>query len=73
MFRQTHIGILFQKRITRAGPLPKDLSNLTNLEKLFLNPGNGALEKPPGCPVDGDGDMYYTSKDEVAAFLRCLG
>ena len=54
-----------------AGPLPKELRNLTNLEHLYLH-GNDALEKPPGCPVDGDGEMFYNSKDKIAAFLRCL-
>ena len=52
--------------------MPKELSNLTNLEELYLNPGNAELEKPPGCPVDSDGDMHYNSKEAVAAFLRCL-
>ena len=51
--------------------MPKELSKLTNLEKLFLH-YNAALEKPPGCPVDSDGDMYYNSKEQVAVFLRCL-
>ena len=51
--------------------MPKELSYLTNLEKLSLH-GNNALQKPPGCPVDSDGDMYYNSKEEVAAFLGCL-
>ena len=60
-----------EKRIACAGPVPKELSKLTNLAKLFLH-GNAALEKPPGCPVDRDGDMCYNSKEEVAAFLRCL-
>ena len=47
------------------------MRNLTNLEKLWLH-ANDALEKPSGCPLDGDGDMYYKTKEEVAAFLRCL-
>ena len=34
--------------------------------------GNDALEKPPGCPMYSNGDMYYDSKDKVTAFLRCL-
>ena len=53
-----------------TGPVPKELKKLTNLEQLQLH-GNGALEKPPGCPVDGV-CMVYESKEEVAAFLRCL-
>ena len=44
---------------------------MANLEELNLF-GNNALEKPPGCPVDKKGDMYYDSKDKVATFLRCL-
>ena len=47
------------------------MRNLTNLERLSLF-GNDDLQKPDGCPTDSDGDMYYTSKEEVAAFLRCL-
>ena len=43
------------------------MRNLTNLNKLDLL-GN-ELQKPNGCP---DGDMCYNSKEEVAAFLRCL-
>ena len=54
-----------------TGAIPKELGNLTNLEELYLY-NNDALEKPPGCPVDGDGDMYYSSKEKAAAFLRCL-
>ena len=47
------------KRLTRLGVL-----------ELHYNP---ALEKPPGCPLDTIyNDMYYTKKEEVAAFLRCL-
>ena len=51
--------------------MPKALSKLTNLESLVLY-NNAALEKPPGCPLDSNGDMDYRSKDNVAAFLRCL-
>ena len=43
------------------------MASLTNLEKLDLRI-NRELKKPPGC----DGDMYYDSKEKVAAFLRCL-
>ena len=57
--------------IARTGAVPRELSNLANLETLSLY-GNDALEKPPGCPVDSDGDMYYKSEGDVAAFLRCL-
>ena len=51
--------------------MPKELTSLANLEQLYLY-GNDALEKPPGCPVDSDGDMFYDSKGKVAAFLRCF-
>ena len=51
--------------------MPKEFASLANLEGLYLH-GNDALEKPPGCPVDRDGDMFYNTKGEVAAFLRCL-
>ena len=51
--------------------MPKELSNLTNLETLALY-GNDALAKPPGCPLHYGGLMAYDSKEKVAAFLRCL-
>ena len=54
-----------------AGTIPKSMRDLTNLEKLFLH-GNVALEKPPGCPLYLGEHMYYETKKEVAAFLRCL-
>ena len=44
---------------------------MANLEELSLY-GNDALEKPPGCPVNDYGMMYYDSKEKIAAFLRCL-
>ena len=47
------------------------MRNLTNLEYLNLE-GNDDLQKPDGCPTHYGGDMYYDSKEEVAAFLRCL-
>ena len=46
------------------------MRNLTNLERLHLNGNN--LQKPNGCPTDSRDRMRYTSKDEVAAFLRSL-
>ena len=46
------------------------MRNLVNLERLHLY-GN-SLQEPSGCPKDSDGDMSYTDKAEVAAFLRCL-
>ena len=61
----------FEKPIARAGTVPASMASLTNLEKLYLY-GNYKLEKPSDCPVDGDGHMYYNSKEKVAAFLRCL-
>jgi len=57
--------------IACTGPLPKELCKLKNLEMLDLR-YNAALEKPTGCPLNGGG-MFYTSKDEVKNFLRCLG
>ena len=54
-----------------TGAIPKELGKLTKLEKLHLH-RNDALEKPPGCPVDGNGNMRYDSKDKIAAFLRCF-
>ena len=47
------------------------MKRLTQLKILELD-GNPALEKPPGCPLDSDDEMSYTSKDEVKEFLRCL-
>ena len=47
------------------------MKQLTRLEVLKLG-GNRALEKPPGCPLDEDGDMNYDGKEEVVAFLACL-
>ena len=47
------------------------MRNLTNLEILWLH-GNDDLQKPDGCPTDSRGWMRYDSKEEVAAFLRCL-
>ena len=46
------------------------MRNLVNLESLNLY-GNG-LQEPSGCPKDSDGDMCYSDKEKVAAFLRCL-
>ena len=47
------------------------MRNLTNLEYLDLY-GNDNLQKPNGCPTDEYGDMFYDSKEKVAAFLCCL-
>ena len=58
----------FEKPIARTGTVPASMASLTNLETLYLH-GNDELEKPSDCP---GGDMRYTSKEEVAAFLRCL-
>ena len=46
------------------------MRNLVNLESLHLY-GN-SLQEPSGCPKDSDGDMSYSDKEKVAAFLRCL-
>ena len=56
--------------MVRTGTVPVEMRNLVNLEILHLY-GN-SLQEPSGCPKDSDGDMCYTSKAEVAAFLRCL-
>ena len=60
-----------EKRIAHAGTIPASIGNLTELYVLQLH-GNDALEKPPGCPVDDDGDMCYGSKENIADFFRCL-
>ena len=54
-----------------AGTIPKSMESLTNLEELYLH-GNDALEKPPGCPLNQYGQMNYPTKNDVAAFLRCI-
>ena len=46
------------------------MRNLVNLERLYLNPNS--LQEPRGCPKDSNGDMRYSDKEKVAAFLRCL-
>ena len=46
------------------------MKQLTRLEALYL--GFNPLEKPPGCPLNKNGDMTYGNKEEVAAFLACL-
>ena len=50
---------------------------MRNLKKLrVLQLDGNSLQKPNGCPISSNGyrglDMCYTSKEEVAAFLRCL-
>ncbi len=55
----------------RTGTVPVEMRNLVNLESLHLY-GN-SLQEPSGCPKDSDGKMSYSDKEEVAAFLRCLG
>ena len=57
--------------MVRTGTVPVEMRNLVNLESLHLY-GN-SLQEPSGCPKDLSGAMNYTSKEEVAAFLRCLG
>ena len=69
MLTQLTVLVLGANQLT--GPIPKELGQLVQLTRLLLH-GNDALEKPRDCPVDGDGDMYYNSAEEVAAFLRCL-
>ena len=53
------------------GRVPKELADLTNLGALYLH-GNKDLQVPDGAPTDSDGDMFYTSREEVAAFQECL-
>jgi len=43
---------------------------LTKLTKLQLD-GN-KLQVPEGAPTDLGGDMYYISREKVAAFQACL-
>ena len=52
------------------GRVPKELANLTNLVNLSLH-GN-QLRVPDGAPLDSDGDMFYNSREAVAAFQACL-
>ena len=54
------------RRASPAGRVPSELKQLTRLETLALY-GNDALEKPPGCPLNEVGDMYYDTKKQVAA------
>ena len=53
------------------GRVPKELADLTNLTKLYLQPGNKDLEVPDGTPTE-DGDMRYGVREQVAAFQACL-
>ena len=59
-----------ERSLVRTGTVPVEMRNLVNLERLHLY-GN-SLQEPSDCPKDSDGDMYYSSKDDVAAFLHCL-
>jgi hypothetical protein len=43
---------------------------LTKLTTLQLH--ENKLQVPEGAPTDSDGDMYYNSREEVAAFQTCL-
>ena len=55
--------------MVRTGTVPVEMRNLVNLESLSLF-GN-SLQEPSGCPKDSDiGDMSYSDKEKVAAFLR---
>ena len=56
--------------VVRTGTVPVEMRNLANLESLHLY-GN-SLQEPSGCPEDSGGDMSYSDKEKVAAFLRCL-
>ena len=52
------------------GRVPKELARLTGLTKLYLNPSNKELQVPEGAPTGNRGDMYYNSREQVAAFKR---
>ena len=52
------------------GRVPKELAGLTKLTTLLLH-GN-QLQVPEGAPTDSGGDMYYTSREKVAAFQAFL-
>ena len=45
--------------------------SLTNLTELYLY-RNKDLQVPEGAPLDSGGDMYYASREKVAAFQACL-
>ena len=50
--------------------MPKELAGLTKLMTLQLDCNE--LQVPEGAPTDKDGDMYYTSREQAAAFQACL-
>ena len=58
------------KNFVASGRVPKELANLTNLVNLSLH-GN-QLQVPDGAATGSDGDMYYESREAVAAFQVCL-
>ena len=53
-----------------SGEIPQSLKSLCNLTKLGLY-GNG-LVVPAGAPLDSDGDMWYDTAEQVAAFLSVV-
>ena len=71
MSRHTPQRITRTFTVVRTGTVPVEMRNLVNLESLYLF--SNSLQKPSGCPKDSNGDMCYSDKAKVAAFLRCLG
>ena len=53
------------------GRIPKELANLSKLTGPYLH-RNEDLQVLEGAPTDKDGDVYYTSREEVEAFQKCL-
>ena len=61
---------LWVRKVVRVEKYPTGL----NAEIVYRRPvAMVELATKDLYPVDGDGDMFYDGKDEVAAFLRCLG
>jgi Leucine-rich repeat (LRR) protein len=71
--RTERFGFLFDlyPNFVASGRVPKELANLTNLVTLSLY-GN-QLRVPDGTLFNYDGrNMYYNSREAVAAFQACL-
>ena len=55
------------------GRAPKELASMAKLTNLQIHGhGNTDLQVPDGTSTDEDGDMYYNSREAVAAFQACL-
>ena len=65
-----HVLLTFKNNCAASGRVPKELANLTNLVGLSLY--RNKLQVPDGAPTGSDGDMFYISRDKVAAFQACL-